>query len=139
MGRPLTKDVNGVRVLGTFGTNTAGDKSAGIRVTGKFGGATNSDYFLVKQRGAKTYIVSRDGVTMELGVLVETIANDGDILITGSPAGLSPPGAGNAGEVNISIAKLTKRMATDFQGNRYKWYLSNFEDSSGDYIVLEAV
>ena len=37
MGRPLTKDVNGVRVLGTFGTNTAGDKNAGIRVGGRFG------------------------------------------------------------------------------------------------------
>jgi hypothetical protein len=37
---------------------------------------------------------------------------------------------------NISIAKLTKRIATDFEGNRYKWYLSNFEDSSGDTLVL---
>lgn len=128
MGRPLTKDVNGVRVLGTFGTNTAGDKSAGIRVSGRFGGVTNSDYFLVKQRGAKTYIVSRNGVTMQLGVLVPSVTNNGDIVILGSTQGVTPG--------NIAIAKLTKRIATDFNGNRYKWYLSNYEDSSGDTLVL---
>jgi len=128
MGRPLTKDINGVRVLGTFGTNTAGDKSAGIRVSGRFGGTTNSDYFLVKQRGAKTYIVSRDGSTMQLGVLVSSVVNNGDIVILGSTQGLTPG--------NIAIAKLTKRIATDFSGNRYKWYLSNYEDSSGDTLVL---
>lgn len=128
MGRPLTKDINGVRVLGTFGTNTAGDKSAGIRVSGRFGGTTNSDYFLVKQRGAKTYIVSRDGSTMQLGVLVSSVANNGDIVILGSVEGVTPG--------NIAIAKLTKRIATDFSGNRYKWYLSNYEDSSGDTLVL---
>ena len=128
MGRPLTKDVNGVRVLGTFGTNTAGDKSAGIRVSGRFGGVTNSDYFLVKQRGARTYIVSRNGVTMQLGVLVPSVTNNGDIVILGSTQGVTPG--------NIAIAKLTKRIATDFSGNRYKWYLSNYEDSSGDTLVL---
>ncbi|NBP58265.1 hypothetical protein EBU71_17395 [bacterium] len=128
MGRPLTKDVNGVRVLGTFGTNTAGDKNAGIRVSGRFANTTNSDYFLVKQRGAKTYIVSRDGATMQLGVLVPNVAANGDIVILGSIQGITPG--------NIAIAKLTKRIATDFSGNRYKWYLSNYEDSSGDTLVL---
>jgi hypothetical protein len=128
MGRPLTKDVNGVRVLGTFGTNTPGDKSAGIRVSGRFQDVTNTDYFLVKQRGAKTYIVSRDGSTMQLGILAPSVNKDGDIVILGSIQGVTPG--------NISIAKLTKRIATDFEGNRYKWYLSNFEDSSGDTLVL---
>lgn len=131
MGRPLTKDVNGVRVLGTFGTNASGDKNAGIRVSGRFGGVTNSDYFLVKQRGARTYIVSRDGSTMRLGVLVPSVTNDGDIVMLGSTQGVTPG--------NIAIAKLTKRLATDFNGTRYKWYLSNFEDSSGDTLVLVPV
>lgn len=131
MGRPLTKDVNGVRVLGTFGTNASGDKNAGIRVSGRFGGVTNSDYFLVKQRGARTYIVSRDGSTMRLGVLVPSVTNDGDIVMLGSTQGVTPG--------NIAIAKLTKRLATDFDGTRYKWYLSNFEDSSGDTLVLVPV
>jgi len=122
MGRPLSKDVNGVKVIGTF----TGD--AGIRVTGRFGGTTNTDYYLVKQRGAKTYVVTRDGTTFQLGVLASSIVNNGDILITGSVTGLSP--------ANIAIAKLTKRIATDFDSNTYTWYLKNYQDSTGDLIVL---
>jgi hypothetical protein len=122
MGRPLSKDVNGVKVIGTF----TGD--AGIRVTGRFGGTTNIDYYLVKQRGAKTYVVTRDGTTFQLGVLASSIVNNGDILITGSVTGLSP--------ANIAIAKLTKRIATDFDSNTYTWYLKNYQDSTGDLIVL---
>jgi hypothetical protein len=122
MGRPLSKDVNGVKVIGTF----TGD--AGIRVTGRFGGTTNTDYYLVKQRGAKTYVVTRDGTTFQLGVLAANIVKNGDILITGSVTGLSP--------ANIAIAKLTKRIATDFDSNTYTWYLKNYQDSTGDLIVL---
>jgi len=131
MGRPLTKDVNGVKVLGTFGTRITGagiDYSAGIRVSGRFNGTTNTDYFLVKQRGAKTYIVSRDGSNMRLGVLAPAVVNNGDIVVLGSVDGVTPG--------NIAIAKFTKRIATDFSGNRYKWYLRNYEDSSGDTLVL---
>ena len=122
MGRPLNKDINGVKVIGTFTSD------AGIKVTGKFGGTTNSDYYLVKQRGAKTYVVTRDGTTFQLGVLASSIVNNGDILITGSVTGLSP--------ANIAIAKLTKRLATDFSSNTYTWYLKNYQDSTGDLIVL---
>jgi len=37
----------------------------------------------------------------------------------------------------VNIAKITKRVATDFSGNRYNWVLEN--DSTNDYIVLTAV
>jgi hypothetical protein len=37
----------------------------------------------------------------------------------------------------VAIAKITKRVATDFSGNRYTWRLEN--DSSADYIVLTPV
>ena len=37
----------------------------------------------------------------------------------------------------VNIAKITKRLATDFSGNRYTWVLEN--DSSNDYIVLTAI
>ena len=131
MGRPLSKDVNGVKVIGTF----TGD--AGIRVTGKFGGVVNTDYYLVKQRGAKTYVVTRDGTTFQLGVLAASVTTDGDILITGSTdkAKTPTPGA-TPSSGSIAIAKLTKRLATDFSSNTYTWYLSNYQDSSGDFIVL---
>jgi hypothetical protein len=44
---------------------------------------------------------------------------------------------GNGTATATNIAKITKRVATDFSGNRYKWYLEN--DSSNDYIVLTAI
>jgi hypothetical protein len=131
MGRPLSKDVNGVKVIGAF----TGD--AGIRVTGKFGGVVNTDYYLVKQRGAKTYVVTRDGVTFQLGVLAASIVNNGDILITGSTDKAKTPTPGTTPSAGSkAITKLTKRLATDFSGNTYTWYLSNYQDSTGDFIVL---
>jgi hypothetical protein len=125
MGRPLSKDVNGVKVIGPFSSG------AGIKVTGRFDGNTNDDYYIVKQRGARTYVVTRDGSQYFVGVLKESINDNGDILITGSGDGTSPG--------NISIAKLTKRIATDFSGNRYTWFLTQYEDSSGDVIKLTQV
>jgi hypothetical protein len=37
----------------------------------------------------------------------------------------------------VAIAKITKRVAINFSGVRYTWYLEN--DSSKDYIVLTAI
>jgi hypothetical protein len=131
MGRPLSKDINGVKVIGTF----TGD--AGIRVVGKFGGTVNTDYYIVKQRGAKTYVVTRDGTTFQTGVLAASVVNNGDILITGSTdSGKTPTPGANPSAGSIAIAKLTKRLATDFSSNTYTWYLSNYQDSTGDFIVL---
>ena len=141
MGRPLLKDVNGVRVMRSFV-----GAEAGIVVQGYFDGALRSDYQLIKQRGAKTFVVvSADADTvnegdslvtsinttyMKVGKLVsgEPSAN-GEIRIRGSVTGQSP------GE--IAIAKITKRVATDFSGNRYTWYLDN--DSTADVIVLTPI
>jgi hypothetical protein len=41
------------------------------------------------------------------------------------------------GSAPTPIAKITKRVATDFNGKRYTWFLEN--DSSSDYIVLTAL
>jgi hypothetical protein len=43
---------------------------------------------------------------------------------------------GGNGSAPTPIAKITKRVATDFSGNRYTWRLEN--DSSSDYIALTA-
>ena len=56
MGRPLRKDVNGVDVIRSFGTNSS-DSNAGIRLQGYFGGALETDYMIIKQRGVKTFVV----------------------------------------------------------------------------------
>jgi hypothetical protein len=141
MGRPLSKDVNGVKV-----TRSAATTQAGIRVEGYFGGSLATDYQLVKQRGKKTFVVLKastdaltdsesipgtiTGTNLKTGVLVSgTPAANGEIRIVGYLSS-------NSGQA-IALAKLTKRLAYDFSGNKYKWYLEN--DSSNDYIVLTAV
>lgn len=139
MGRPLFKDVNGVRVARSFTTS-----EAGILVQGYFGSLA-SDYQIVKQRGAKTFVVLKTstdeftesesigtitGSNLKVGTLVSgTPAADGEIRILGSTTGQTPG--------DIAIAKITRRIATDFSGNRYTWYLDN--DSSGDVLVLTAI
>jgi hypothetical protein len=54
MGRPLRKDVNGVDAIRNgIGANT------GITVSGYFSSALATDYSIVKQRGANTFVVAR--------------------------------------------------------------------------------
>ena len=150
MGRPLRKDVNGVDVIRSFGTNTPGDSNAGIKLSGFFtaDSGLNSDYMIVKQRGAKTFVVLSqtndsfvDGESIKgptstffrTGTLVATTPNaDGEILMVG----FTEDGADAS---STAIAKLTKRVATDFSGNKYTWRLGNFDDSAGDQIFLTAI
>lgn len=140
MGRPLYKDVNGVKV-----TRSAQTTEVGIRVEGYFGGSLATDYQIVKQRGKKTFVVLKystdeftqaesmstiTGTDLKVGTLVSgSPAANGEIRIRGYVNS-------NSGSL-VSIAKLTRRIAYDFSGNRYKWSISN--DSSADYIVLVAV
>jgi hypothetical protein len=141
MGRPLKKDINGVNVIGTYGTNTPGDTSAGIKCE-FYDSALRTDGVIVKQRGAKTFVVTRvgnigspnikDSTSTSTAVLVSTEpAEAGELRILGSTTGLLP--------ATTAIAKITKRVATDFSGNRYTWYMSQYEDSSGDVLVLTAI
>ncbi len=143
MGRPLKKDVNGVSVTRSFAST-----QVGIKVEGYFtaDSGLQSDYQIVKQRGAKTFVVMRqatDNLTEAEsipGTITGTNLRVGK-LVTGQPAangeirirGYVNTNSGQA----VSIAKLTKRIATDFSGNRYKWQLDS--DSSNDYIVLTAI
>ena len=126
MGRPLRKDVNGVDVIGTF----TGD--SGIKVQAYNAGSLSTASYIVKQRGAKTYDVTANGTDVYRCVLVsgEPAAN-GEMRILGSTTGLLP--------ATTAIAKLTKRVATDFSGNRYTWYLTQYQDSTGDVIKLTAI
>lgn len=146
MGRPLRKDVNGVDVIRSFGTNTPGDSNAGIKLEGYFGGSLATDYMIIKQRGAKTFVVLSE--TDDQFVDGESIKGPDSadfrtgVLVAAEPAAngeIRMRGYDSAGNNPISIAKITKRVATDFSGNRYTWYLTNFEDSSGDMIVLTAI
>jgi hypothetical protein len=134
MGRPLRKDVTGVDVIGTpLSTAT------GIRVEAYFGGAaytdatynTTTNYaYIYKQRGAKTFVVQNQAATKATCVLQSDIPNaNGEMRMNGY--------IGGNGATPTPIAKITKRVATDFSGNRYTWILVN--DSSSDYIQLTAL
>ena len=129
MGRPVKRDVNGVLVFGDY-TTTA----VGIRADAYFGGSLRDDVFVIKQRGAKSYRVEdKSDSTRANCVLVSgTPAANGEMRIVGWVGG--DPGVSGASR---ALAKIFKRTATDFSGNRYKWYLQN--DSSADYIVLTAI
>jgi hypothetical protein len=142
MGRPLKKDAFGTNAIRSFATT-----EAGILVQGFFtaDSGLREDYQIVKQRGAKTFVVMRQATdnftdaesqttltstNLRIGVLVSgQPAANGEIRIRGSVTGQTPG--------DVAIAKFTKRTATDFSGNRYTWVLDN--DSSADVIVLTAI
>jgi hypothetical protein len=127
MGRPLRKDVNGTDVINTPVSDT------GITVRFHDGSSLQSDGIIIKQRGAKTFVVARVGTpttTFTCTLVSGTPAALGELSIRGSTTGQLDAGL-------ISIEKITKRVATDFSGNRYTWYLES--DSSADYIVLTAI
>ena len=134
MGRPLKKDVLGTEVLASYATT-----NAGIRCQ-FFDTELRTDGVLIRQRGAKTYVVT------QIGNLNATQTEDSTSRSTCVLQSAEPSAAGQMrilGATNdqvpgtVAIAKLTKRIATDFSGNRYTWFLDN--DSSADVIVLTAV
>jgi len=133
MGRPLRKDKNGVDVIGTPAT-----ASTGIRVEAYFGSAAYTDAtynastnyaYIVKQRGAKTFVVANQDGTKATCVLQAAIPDsNNEMRINGY--------IGGNGAAPTPIAKITKRVATDFNGKRYTWQIVN--DSTSDYIALTA-
>ena len=128
MGRPLRKDVNGVDVI-----NTPASTATGITCEFYDGSTNQTDGILIKQRGASSFMVARIGTpnTRYIARLVSgTPAAEYEMRIRGSTTGLLDQNL-------VAIRKLTKRIAIDFSGNRYKWFLEN--DSSVDYIVLTAL
>ena len=128
MGRPLRKDV-----FGTDAINTPAGAATGITCEFYDGSTNQTDGILIKQRGASSFMVARIGspTTRYVARLVSgTPAAAYEMRIRGSTTGNLDTGL-------VAIRKLTKRIAIDFSGNRYTWYLEN--DSSADYIVLTAL
>jgi len=129
MGRPLRKDVNGVDVIGTSVSNT------GVRVEFYDGSTLQTDGVILKQRGAKTFRVC------SVGDIGTTSAYKTCVLQDSTPNAANEMRlwgyVGSNSGSSVNIRKITKRVATDFAGNRYTWHLEN--DSSNDYIVLTAI
>ena len=134
MGRPLKKDALGVDAIGSF-TGAA----TGVRVE-FYDTALRTDGVIIKQRGAKTFKVcqvaniagnkGKDSTSTSTCVLQNSTPNAADEMRL---FGYVDSNSGT----EVNIAKITKRVATDFSGNRYTWALEN--DSSNDYIVLTAI
>jgi hypothetical protein len=133
MGRPLAKDILGVNVIGEATDNT------GVRVE-FYDTELRTDGAIIKQRGAKTFVVAQEG-----NINTDNIKNSTStavcVLQNSTPNAVNEMrlfgyvGSNSGTEVNI--AKITKRVVTDFSGNRYTWVLEN--DSTNDYIVLTAI
>ena len=126
MGRPVKRDVNGTLVFGDYTTS-----DAGIVVTAYFEGELRSDAFIVKQKGSRRYLCQdkSDSKQAVCKLVSGTPAANGEMQLFGV--------TNAATDAGVAIAKLNKRTAVDFSGNRYKWELVN--DSSADYIQLTAI
>jgi hypothetical protein len=137
MGRPLRKDVNGIDVIGTYGTNSGGDNSAGIVV--KFYDASlRTDGVIIKQRGSKSFVVT------QIGNIGTTSAYTTAVLKNGTPSAYGEMQiiaylTGGADASAVNVAKITKKIITDFSGNKYTWRMTNFADSAADQIELTAL
>jgi hypothetical protein len=132
MGRPLRKDVLGTDVIGTGAA-----AATGVRVD-FYDASLRTDGVIIKQRGAKTFVVTQVGNIGDTSSGKYVTAK----LVSGEPAAYGEMRiqgyVGGNGVDNLkAIAKITKRVATDFDGVRYNWFLEN--DSSADYIVLTAI
>ena len=134
MGRPLKKDVLGVDVIGTYTT-----ADTGVRVQ-FYDASLRTDGIIVKQRGAKTFVVTQVG-NIGSPHLNSSTSTTTAVLKNGTPSAagemLLEGFIGGNGSTGTPIAKITKRVATDFNGVRYTWQLQN--DSSNDYIQLTAI
>jgi len=150
MGRPLYKDVNGDVVIGTGAGATTG-----IRVDFHDGTTLRTDGIIIKQRGARTFVVARVGSpnTRFTCRLVDTTPNAaGEMRIEGYPNGNS--------NQPVAISKITRRVAigfptvpvinseglwdgedsnasTNHDQKEYTWRIEN--DSSADILVLTQI
>ena len=150
MGRPLRKDV-----FGTDAINTPAGAATGITVSFYDGSALRTDGIIIKQRGANSFMVARIGTpnTRYVCKLVNTTPNAaGEMQMFGYVGG-------NGVDNQVSIAKLTRRIAYGFPSSptlsggfyrgedgaastnhdqvKYTWYLEN--DSSADIVVLTPI
>lgn len=130
MGRPLAKDVLGTSAIGDF-TGAA----TGTRVE-IYDTALRTDGVIIKQRGAKTFKCTRVGDIADPATFAKYVLKNSTPTAIGEMRMFGFIGGSPAGD-EINIAKITKRVATDFDTNRYNWVLEN--DSSNDVIILTPI
>lgn len=125
MGRPIKK-----KYLGTVGSAS----TPHLPIRFKTDGSVFEGY-ISKQKGARTYLcntmnVSPPATNVRCKLVQGTNsdpANNGEATLVGINA------AGNP----VTIQKITNKVATDFNGVRYKWSLD--DDSTQTLLMLTAM
>jgi hypothetical protein len=135
MGRPVNK-----RNFGTLGDNTTPHipvESANIGGEEKFaeGGA---DIYILKQKSARRFLVkANDDSPSAVCRLVDKFG-DGSSAVTLNAGEMVIIGYREIEDQQaVTIRSLTNRVATDFDGRRYKWSLS--DDSTTSILVLSSM
>jgi len=131
MGRPLNKKFFG---LLTDGTNITVNCQVGANAESAVG-------YILRQRSSKRFLVNdaKDGTAVLPGG-----AGTGNVgvcqLVNAADGALGANEMSIMGEFNgqgIRIAKLTNKIAVDYNGRRYKWTITN--DSTTSILSLTAM
>jgi hypothetical protein len=131
MGRPINK-----RWFGTTGTGTGTGLFTGnnLPIRFKTSGSVIEGY-IQKQKGARTFLCAADNISPPVsGIRCKLVAgtnsdpaNNGEATLVGINSTGNP----------VTLQKLTNKVATDFNGVRYKWTL--VDDSTQTLIILTAM
>lgn len=144
MGRPIKRDNNGIIVLGDVTTGATG---TGIHCEAFIKNIYASDAYIVKQKGSTSYYVYSDilGAGTKAWLVSTKPANPGEMRISGwtlAQEGLShgtPVTSGVMSTYAIAIKKLNRNFALDFNGHKYTWVVSSYDDSSIERIILTQI
>ena len=137
MGRPVNKRY--------FGALT-GSNNDNIPVEGAFidsqqvlAGDEGARIYIVKQKSARRFLV-KDAKSGSQAIcrLVDKAGAGDDSSALGMTAGeMIIIGYVDGGGIGVTIQKLSNRVATDFNGNRYKWSVE--DDSTTTQLILTSM
>ena len=134
MGRPINKKYFGI--LGVNATPKIPVQAAGLPEKDVVAEGGVADLYIVKQKSARRFLVKHtEDDSQGVCRLVDKIlgVDDSSQILTGEMVILGYTSTG----VAKTIQSLTNRVATDFNGVRYKWSLS--DDSSTSVLSLIAM
>ena len=108
--------------------------AAGFATKTQISEEATADVYIVKQKGARRFKVQHleDGDTY-VCKLVNKSFNDSSAVVAGEMVIIGYKTDGQA----VRLSKLNNRTCADFNGNRYKWALS--DDSTTSVISLTAI
>jgi hypothetical protein len=138
MGRPIKKKFFGN--TGVDATPTIPVYSANITGTELFGdqgaGGGGDSLYIVKQKGARRFVVaSKDDPAEGVCKLVNKAGDESSAVVL-ALGEMTIVGYTTGGSAKI-IQKMTNKVATDFDGVRYKWSVS--DDSTTSVLVLASM